>query len=419
MPSPEHDLISKTIYQGALPAVLEAGISGAHFHDDEHGRVWDWMSGHWEKYAKTPGRETLRAQYPNYILVKVPEPLEYYLDQLLKGHKRFETFDLLATAAEMAQEEDIDGALATIGERIIELEQSTSVSDDENLTKSGEQRLTFYRSIQEKGGALVGISTGFQTFDQVTGGLQAEQFTVLIGPQKAGKSSIMLRMAVAAQDSAKNVLFFGFEMTNREQGARYDGLRAGFNYNKMLHNKMTAADWKKLDKAIRAQEQKTDMIFVHDATTTLSGLAAKVHQYKPDIVFVDGVYMMDSEIPGVEAMDTRSLTKISRGLKRLAQSRKIPVVASTQALDWKWNPKQGLTTKAAGYTQAFGQDCDYMFGVEPADDENIAKLRLITGRSAVKRLIMIDFDWANGTIEERVGWEGQGDDMEDDDAETA
>jgi hypothetical protein len=66
-----------------------------------------------------------------------------------------------------------------------------------------------------------------------------------------------------------------------------------------------------------------------------------------------------------------------------------------------------------GYTSAFGQDCDWMFGVEPADDENMAKVRLITGRRYSRELIMVKFDWPAGSIEEYEGWTG-GDDDDDD-----
>lgn len=415
MSDEEQRLLSKIITTGDLMGALTAGVTGRHFHDLEFGGVWDWATAHLEKHKKCPDLVTVRAEYGNYKILEVPEPLGYYVGALLEAHKRFETLDLLGGAAQLVQNSDVDGALGLINERLIELEQAVSVSDDEDLTAGFESRLAYYRMLDESGGDLVGIPTGFTTFDLVTGGFQGEQFIVLIGPQKAGKSGMLLRMAIAASDAAYKVLFVGFEMTNREQGARYDGLRAGFNYNKMLHAKMLPADWKKLDREVRRHANNPPLTLVHDASITLSGLAAKVLQYKPDIVFVDGVYMMDSEIPGVEPMDTRSLTKISRGLKRLGQNHKIPVVCTSQALDWKWNPKQGLTTKAAGYTSAFGQDCDWMLGVEPPDEENVAKVRLITGRTAGRQLILVAFDWDHGSIEEQESWDTT-DDAGDDSA---
>lgn len=58
-----------------------------------------------------------------------------------------------------------------------------------------------------------------------------------------------------------------------------------------------------------------------------------------------------------------------------------------------------------------------MFGVEPPTEEERAKMRLITGRTASKRLIILDFDWPNGRIEEseQQDWDEDGSGSGDDD----
>lgn len=413
----EAGLLSKVVWSGELTKALEAGISGKHFHDEEHGAVWDWIAWFYREYGTSPGRDAVRTEYPNYRLVKTPEPLQYYVDRLLEAHKRFETLDLLMEASTLAQDEKIDDAIGVMADGLLTISTETTRSKDDNVVASWEDRLARYEELEAiANGGLMGVPTGFPTIDKITGGLQAEQMTVVIGPQKAGKSAVLLKMAMAANDAGHTVLYVSFEMSNEEMGARYDGLRAGFNYNKILNGTMLAADKEKLRAALQRQKENPPLIFVHDptSTTTMTAVTAKIHQVQPDIVFIDGVYMMDSEIPGVEATDTKSLTKISRATKRLAQAMKIPIVISTQALDWKWSPKQGLTAKAAGYTSAFGQDCDWMFGAEPPDDDGQAKFRLITGRRYSRELIMIDMDWDKGRIEEMVTW-GGGDDEEGDD----
>ena len=57
---------------------------------------------------------------------------------------------------------------------------------------------------------------------------------------------------------------------------------------------------------------------------TVSGMQAKIMEYQPDVVFIDGAYLMQSELPKVEQGSAQALTEIARGLKKLAQSQRHP-----------------------------------------------------------------------------------------------
>jgi energy-coupling factor transporter ATP-binding protein EcfA2 len=407
----EHLMISRVVYYPEeFGAITEAGITKNHFHDEEYGTVWDWLIQFWENHGKVPGRDALRMQFPNFTLAKVPEPLDFYIDRVNTQHRRYETNSMVKESLELLAEEKVDETRSLLSQRLMWLEHDTYRTTDVDLNISWKDRLVEYQVLVDMDGELLGIPTGFPTFDLITGGFQEEQFVVLIGPQKAGKSTILLRCARAANLAGRRVLFIGFEMTNREQGARYDGMVAGFDYTDLLYGRMNPKQRALLEKSWEAQEGLPEMHFVHDmsSATTLASVSAKIQQYRPDIVFIDGVYMMDSEIPDADPMDTRALTRLSRGLKRMAQVRKLPIVVSTQALDWKWSKKEGLTAKAAGYTSAFGQDCDYMFGIEPPDEEDsVAKMRLIAGRTAPRKLILVEFDWPHGRVEEQTMWNGE------------
>jgi replicative DNA helicase len=398
----ERQLLSKIIYSGKLADVLQARITTAFFHDEAMAIVWEWMEDHYSKYQTSPGRDALHLQFGNWDFVKVPEPLDYYVDALRSAHKRASTNALLREVVEAHGDGDTDRALALMAGGVEGIAADAAVTEDVDITQTWSDRMDYYEELENLSGELVGITTGFPSIDRVTSGFQGEQLIVLVAPAKAGKSTMVMKMAQAAQASFKSVLFFSFEMSNREQTARHDAMLGGFSYNKILWGGMSPGEKDRLRKALRQRESYPPFVLVHDmtSTTTLSSVAAKVAQYQPDLVIVDGVYMMDSEIPGVEAIDTRSLTKISRGLKRLAQRTKIPIIGTTQALDSKWNKKTGLVSSATGYTSAFAQDCDLMLGLEPADDDGIAKLRILDGRNAKKMLTHIKFDWEKGDMSE-------------------
>ena len=90
-------------------------------------------------------------------------------------------------------------------------------------------------------GYLRGVPTGFHGIDYVTGGLQPEQFVVLIGLPKAFKSATLLAMAKNVHASGKVPLFIGFEMSNAEQHDRLISLYAGVSLTEIRNGTLQPA----------------------------------------------------------------------------------------------------------------------------------------------------------------------------------
>jgi replicative DNA helicase len=172
----------------------------------------------------------------------------------------------------------------------------------------------------------------------------------------------------------------------------------------------------RLRRMMHSLEDLHPLTFVHDpaATTTVSAIAAKIAQYKPDVAFIDGTYLMDSEVQNVEPNSPQALTSITRSLKRLAQRVQIPIVQTTQALTWK--ARRGLTLDSIGYSSSFAQDSDVIFGVEEvkdSDDKEIL-LRIIASRNCPRRDVRLALDWEHGSIIETDEISFDADDMDED-----
>ena len=210
---------------------------------------------------------------------------------------------------------------------------------------------------------LRGISTGFDGIDYVTGGLQPEQFVVLLGTPKSFKSATLLAMALAAHEQAKVPLFIGFEMSQHRADRPCHSLLSGVSLTRIMHGTLSQKEFSSVQQALRALEGMRPFLFSTDITsaTTVSGIQAKIQEYQPDVVFVDGAYLMQSEVKDVLQGSPQALTDISRSLKRLAQQQKIPICVTTQASLSR--SKGGVSIASVMYTQAWGQDCDVLLGV--------------------------------------------------------
>jgi replicative DNA helicase len=139
------------------------------------------------------------------------------------------------------------------------------------------------------------------------------------------------------------------------------------------------------------------------AASVISGIANKIQQLQPDVLFIDGVYLMMDEQSG-EANTALALTNITRSMKRLAQKFQIPIVITTQTLRWKMH-KGNVTVDSIGYSSSFLQDADVVFGLQQ-EDENVDDTRLLkvlASRNSGPLEVSLVWAWDTGEFREISG----------------
>lgn len=399
--------LSKCIVGGELRQFVDARITAEFFPDEKYKKVYIWLLQHWRQYGTPPTPDVAARAFPSYRWVdQDPQPVQYYIDQLRRRREYFIFMEALQQAATVAADDE-EPEKPTLLRRIlhdalVRSKTETGGSKDVDFVASYAETLARIGYRRDNPG-LRGIPTGFQGLDEVTGGLQPEQFIVLTGVPKSGKSSFLLYMMMQVHLFGKVPMFFGFEMSNQEQEDRLTSLLSGVSLSKILNGELDAREWGLINKTLRQRKDMHPMLFSADATstTTVSTIMTKISEYKPDVLFVDGLYLMSSDLDPRHAPkgSPAALTDISRSLKQLAQSEGIPVVASTQSLVSR--SKGGLTMSSIGYTSAFAQDADVIFGVErQSDDAHYSKFHVIESRSGPRKEVYVYWDWATGTVQE-------------------
>jgi replicative DNA helicase len=408
--------LSKVIEVGGFNDVAEARIGPAFFMDPDNAQVFRWMQEHWSEHGVTPGEEAFRHRFPGYALIETPEPLGYYLGELRDQRQYSLLNGMLDTIKEPLRRGDSNIAIKILNSSLENLHTEIADLRDEDLTKTTEARMEHYERLATTPG-IQGLPTGFPTMDLATSGLQKEQLVTLVGLQKTYKSMLLMCMNIACHLGGHRTLFASFEMSTQEQATRHDALRAGISLTRLQNGKLLPKERTKLRRMMHGIEDLQPLVFIHDpaATTTVSAIASKISQYKPDVAFIDGTYLMDSEVPGVEPNSPQALTSITRSLKRLAQRMQIPIVQTTQALTWK--SRRGLTLDSIGYSSSFAQDSDVIFGVEEIkDSDREILLRIIAARNCPRKDVRLALDWEHGAIIETGEINFGSDDMDDDDA---
>ena len=208
-----------------------------------------------------------------------------------------------------------------------------------------------------------------------------------------------------------------FEMTYREQEARWFGMRGNINYRRLIKGKMTNNDEVRLDVVsgmLNDDPDLGDFILCEDisSTTTVGGIIAKIQQYQPDAVFIDGVYLMDDE-NGESKGSSQAITNITRSLKRTAQTFEIPIICTTQTLYSKMRSGVKVSPASVGYSSSYAQDADTLIGLEAEELDGITthRLKVLLSRSGPMTQVELDFDWSKSIITE-IGFYGGFDDDE-------
>jgi len=395
-------LISRAVRTRDISKIMEYGLEDNWFYVDENKSVWKFIRTHYSKYGEVPTATTVKDNFPNYRLLQVEDSVEYLLDQLVEYRKRQKTIEIVQDAAEAIASGDHTIAIELMGKGVAGLfDDGISQSTDVDLTSNPASRYQEYLDIKTRPNGLIGMATGFSLIDQATAGLQPGQLVVIIAPPKTGKSVIALQTAVNLHEDGFVPMFQSFEMSNQEQKARHDAMRSNISYARLTRGDL------KVDEEVRYQKMLSRMETMHNfyltdsvSARTISGLSAKIDKLQPDIVFVDGVYLMTDEISG-EQNSALALTNITRSLKRLAQKVRKPVVITTQVLEWKMK-KGRVSAQSIGYSSSFFQDADVILALERQDefDDSSRLFRIEASRNCGKVEVELLWDWENGKFQE-------------------
>jgi hypothetical protein len=391
----EHRLVSKVIAERHIIPVLERGIKDDWIVDDDLRRVWKFVREHYTNYREVPTVVTVKDNFPNFQVIKVEDTIDYLIDTMVAFRRNMLTRNGLQEVMEKMTLNDHDAALMEMGKTIsIVNDQGVIGTTHVDLTRDPDKRWEEYENVQNS--VLLGVPTGFAKIDEATAGLQGGQLITVIAPPKTGKSQIALQMAINVHKAGMVPMFQSFEMNNHEQSQRHDAMRANVSNARLRRGKLQTTEEDRYLQMLDYMKQAHPFHLV-DAVNglTIDSLMAKAEQLNPDILFVDGVYLMLDQVTG-DANTPQALTNITRGLKRIAQRLNIPIVITTQTLLWKMKGGK-VSADSIGYSSSFFQDSDVILGLEPVEaDDSVRLLKVVQARNCPPSETSITWNWDTG-----------------------
>lgn len=186
--------------------------------------------------------------------------------------------------------------------------------------------------------SLIGLDTGLEDLNKVTGGLQNSDLIVLAARPSMGKTALALRFIVSALETLnadKTVQFFSLEMPAELIMERLTAIVGGVNLKNLRTASLDDEQWDKISLAATKLFGWNERLLIDDEPAlTPSKLRSKARRGArthghPGLIVVDYLQLMRS---GKSKIENRNLeiAEISANLKALAKEMKCPVVALSQ-----------------------------------------------------------------------------------------
>jgi replicative DNA helicase len=400
----ETRLLHKAIAERSLSEIFTRGVTDSWFDDESDRRLFIFIRQYFANYNGCPSVEAVKDNFPNFELTDVADPITYLLDAVVSERRKKATISMLAGAIRiMDKDKNHESALLELQGGLIKIEEAGfSESRDIDLTVDPEKRYDEYLSRKNTPDGILGYRTGFPTIDNTISGIQKGQLIVVAALPKTGKSTLCMQMAITQHEAGNAIMFKSFEMSNNEQASRYDAMRSKLSHHRLITGTMTPEEESRYASGLRTLSKFKSGFKLVDSGDgrTVTSIANKIQLLQPDVVYIDGVYLMVDEQTG-EMNTPQALTNITRSLKNLAQKTDKPIVINTQYLAHK--VKSGRATlDSIGYASSFAQDADVVMGLERIEDgsEELRWLRIMASRNSGGAEVGLAWEWDRGIFRE-------------------
>lgn len=378
-------LLYKVLQTQDLGPVMERGLAPEMMPAAEDQEALRWVMEFRASHGQVPSSELFEGEFPGIDLPYAPDPASFYAEQVAELYVRNEAIDtMLASASDaLSGGGSPFGALGDMRQKFTDLSKFSSVGVEADVRDDAQSRIDMYLRARDSGG-LIGIPTPWPSLNDITQGWQEEMLIGVGARPKTGKTWFMLWLAWHAFTHGYNVLFFNKENSTRIMNRRLDAIKFKLDYKSLKDGSLTTPEEQSYFDGLQAWEKekrKNCFKFFHGATNTAQ-VEAKVDELNPDLVIVDGAYLLQPS--GRHNSEWAREKQISRDLKSIIENTKKPLAYSIQLNregDLKKRTNRNgvapISLSDIAGSDAYAQDVDVFLALERTPDmEAASKLRV-------------------------------------------
>ena len=364
-------LITASISAGEVSTLLSFPPSLMRKDEKE---IVDWIRSYKLKYRTIPKLERLQAAFPTFVAIdRGLSPLET-LEEALNRKKDLAIQDAVTRLLE--KEEDPIAITRELQAKLqSEASELIAFSDFDRGLYFEERKAYWFLS---------------DRITKLTGGIMDAELAYIVGRLGTGKTFLSQWAVYNWWLNGAKILMTSNEMSPLELMARFDGFVSGINPLLIRRREIGRDDPRLTSLSHLASCYKGNIIVPRNRPRCPSEIASLIDKVEPDVVVIDGVYLLKPDSGAKSAM-WESVADVSRSLKQLCLDKNIPIIGIHQA---NRNAKDKVTAYDISYSDAIGQDADVVVGISSGLESGDVLVELVKNRGGptIGLTVRIDFD---------------------------
>lgn len=326
----EQALMQKAMQDNEIYKLLTADIGKCLFLNTD---IWEWIANYHSRYRQAPPFDVVHNKFPEFESQDVEDlSLEFLIDEVQTVYlKQKATVILDQTIDVLDGGGDARAALLNTAAEFNSILHVTQTVKDVDLANDYRIRVN---SLEERvntakeHGEILGIASSIPAIDYVYGGFQKGDFAIIMGWTGSAKTWLAIYLAQQAWLQGYTPLYFSLEMDDEQFGYRFDTLMGGGKWSNISLMNGRGVDLPEYEKWAEAtfQDKNPFHLVTNESVDEVSQqtVAAKIEQYRPDIVFLDYHGLMQDARKG--RSETEQHKNMSRDFKKMAGRYGVPII---------------------------------------------------------------------------------------------
>lgn len=384
----------------SLNVLRDSGIEIQHLTSDAK-KVYKFIEDFSVQYKdKLPSLEIVKEKL-DIELPDVIEPVDFFIDEFKASKLHNFLNDFLEKCINKQSDRRPYETLEMLEDLLIKVkEQELAPSAIEELYSVGPDALALYDKFVNK---EYGILTPWEGINEISNGFWPQDLIIFAARAGIGKTQLMVILAWhVVEIQKKKALFISPEMTRERLSLRFNSFKYKLPYTAVLNGGLDTAQKKRFFEGVEATKNNKGFGVISSKffDYKVSSLGAAIAKYKPDVVFIDGVYLLQAN--GASRSDQAA--NLMNDIKKLAIKFNIPIIISTQFNKEVDTKKEGtITDKGIALTDVANWHNSMsiaLFQDEDMQMQKVMELKVLKAREGVAKPVRIWWDRDTMNFEE-------------------
>lgn len=355
--------------------------------------VFDFCRDYYRNYRECPTAGMVQENL-NIRLPRVDGTLEFHSDNL---YERF-NFEIMREGFQSLRgmvQDGRPGPMLEVMERTVRrVRRTRRGSGLIDIGAAMTLAIDRLETLQRQGG-MSGVPTPWQTLNMITCGYQPADLITWVGRTSLGKTMLLLIQAEHAYDAGYSVLFTTTEMAAEAIARRWMALKWGFDPDALKSAQISTYTLRKMRALnIELLGRERFRLLTAGMNSDLSVVEAAIEEMQPDILYLDGVYLMKPSGKQVHRSKTEQVSAVFDELKQRNIDSNIPFVVNTQFSRQAGKGGRDGSLESIGLSDTIGQHSSVVIAIKPGPTDNwhhSRELDILKGREGENGKVMINY----------------------------